>query len=89
MKYLIFMILIVPSLCFASTEKPVKFDKYFEGALEVYSQFETPSKKESEEFYVFVKAKWNKSTCTIDCDQWGYAAGQEYAKKKNIKIEKK
>lgn len=65
------------------------FNRFVEGALEVYSQFKTPSKEESERFYTFLQTKWNSSACTKNCGQVGYSVGQQYAKEKNIEIKSK
>lgn len=70
----------------ASTKTAKDFDNYVEGALTVYSQFKTPSKKESEEFYKFVKSKWSSTQCTSNCAKVGVLIGAEYAEKKNIEI---
>lgn len=65
------------------------FNRFVEGALEVYSQFKTPSKEESERFYTFLQTKWNQTECTKNCSRVGFTAGQEYAKEKNIEIKTK
>lgn len=85
--------LILSLACSYAHSKPVedssKFNTYVEGAMEVYSQFKTPSKEESEEFYDFVKSKWITSRCESNCDKWGYLVGKEYADKKKVDVEPK
>lgn len=94
------MRIVIISLCsliiasaYASPTNPPKvpedFNEYVEGALVVYSQFKTPSKHESEEFYKFIKTKWSYSQCADNCAQLGFKAGSEYAEKKNIEIKPK
>lgn len=73
----------------SKSDTPKDFDNYVEGALIVYSQFVTPSKKESEEFYNFVKSKWQTTRCSNNCASLGYKAGSEYAEHKNIEIKYK
>lgn len=68
---------------------PEDFNNYVEGALVVYSQFKTPSKQESEEFYKFIKSKWTYTQCTDNCGKLGYKAGSEYVEQKNIEIKPK
>lgn len=63
------------------------FDSYVNGALDVYSQFKTPSKEESEKFYLFLNAKWTLTDCHSDCQIAGYKAAREYFNMKNIKIQ--
>lgn len=67
--------------------KPNNFDSYVNGALDVYSQFKTPSKEESEKFYLFLNAKWTLTDCQSDCQMAGYKAAREYVNMKNIKIQ--
>ena len=67
----------------------MKFDAYVEGAMVVYSQFKTPSKKESEEFYSFLTTKWMCTECVDNCTTLGIKAGAEYAEKKKIEIKPK
>lgn len=95
------IILFVFSVCITSAHANVQhpltnhpkhhqdFDNYVEGALEVYSQFKTPSKKESEEFYKFIREKWVYVECSNNCSKYGYLVGNEYAEKKNVQIKKK
>ncbi len=68
---------------------PEDFNNYVEGAMVVYSQFKTPSKQESEEFYKFIKSKWIYTQCTDNCAQLGFKVGSEYAERKNIEIKAK
>lgn len=63
------------------------FNQYVEGALNVYSKFKEPSKQQSEQFYTFIKSKWQKETCVADCKNDGVRAGQEYASRMNVEIE--
>lgn len=67
-------------------EPPRDFDEYVEGALKVYSQFQTPSKESSEDFYKFVKEKWNKTNCTVKCSEDGFKVAIEYVEKNKIQI---
>lgn len=90
MKSILITTLLIGSLmqqCFAADDKD--FNRFVEGALEVYSQFKRPSKEESERFYDFLQVKWTKSACKSDCSSVGYAIGQQYAKEKNIQIKPK
>lgn len=67
-------------------EPPKDFDQYVEGALKVYSQFRTPSKESSEDFYKFVKHKWSDSNCSIKCSEDGYKVAKEYVEKNKIAV---
>lgn len=93
MRLAIFILAILcASLVQAAKDKDVeqeKFNTYFEGAMTIYSQFETPSKEESERFYAFVKSKWTESNCKKDCTEWGYIAAKEYVHKQNIPVKGK
>lgn len=64
-----------------------EFDQYVEGALKVYSQFQKPSKEESEQFYSFIKDKWNSEKCTSECSITGMNAGIQYANQMGITLE--
>lgn len=85
------------SLCFAlgmsaalvvlPTNADGSFDQYIEGALKVYSQFQSPSKQESEQFYSFVKTKWQKQNCTKECIDTGTKVALEYAVLMNTPME--
>lgn len=55
-----------------------KFDEYFEGALKVYSQYKIYNKQESEQFFTFVKSKWERQPCTNSCEADGALVAQEY-----------
>lgn len=55
------------------------FNQYVEGAMAVYSKFKEPSKQESEQFFTFIKSKWQKETCVTSCKNDGQRAGIEYA----------
>lgn len=87
------LILILLLTCSTAYPKPVddnsKFNNYVEGAMEIYSQFKTPSKEESEEFYDFVKSKWIQSRCETNCEKWGYLVGKEYVDKKQVEVQPK
>lgn len=82
----VFILIFVSSTCFASPKQDKEFNNFVEGALEVYSQFKTPSKAESERFYAFLQDKWTDSECKTQCGVDGYIAGKQYVKEKNIKI---
>ncbi|ADJ19435.1 lysis inhibition [Acinetobacter phage 133] len=88
MKWVIMMLTITVSLA-CSAKNPDKFNTYFEGAMTVYSQFENPSKDESERFYAFVKSKWTETSCKNDCTEWGQVTAKEYVKRKNIQVKEK
>ena len=62
------------------------FNSYFEGALQVYSKFKEPSKQESEQFYSFIKSKWQKETCVKNCVVDGKSAGLEYAWRNSVEL---
>lgn len=63
------------------------FDQFAQGAMTVYSTFKDPSKKESEQFYTFIKSKWQTSGCLKSCTLEGKAAGKEYVHRMNVQIE--
>lgn len=63
------------------------FKQYVEGAMAVYSKFKEPSKQESEQFYTFIKSKWQKETCISNCKTDGLKAGHEYAVRMNVEID--
>lgn len=63
------------------------FNQYVEGAMAVYSKFKEPSKYESEQFYTFIKSKWQKETCVSNCKNDGAKAGQEYAARMNVEFD--
>lgn len=63
------------------------FNQYVEGALKVYSQFQTPSKQESEQFYSFIKNKWSTENCTSECSVTGINAGLQYASQMRIPLD--
>ena len=65
------------------------YDNFVSGAMEVYSQFKTPSKEESEKFYSFVQSTWNKTTCNVDCSEVGGFVAKQYAKERKIEIKSK
>lgn len=64
-----------------------QFNSYMDGALSVYAQFKSPSIKESEQFYAFVKSRWAVSSCVTSCNSDGYSTGMEYVHKKRIELE--
>lgn len=69
----------------AENKKNEDFDNYVEGALVVYSQFKTPSKKESEEFYDFIKNKWVYTFCDEkNCNKKGEKVALQYVEINNI-----
>lgn len=86
MKYLLIICALIWSSSALAANNDRDFDRFVEGALEVYSQFKTPSKEESERFYAFLQTKWNTSVCAKNCGQVGYHIGQQYAREKNIEI---
>lgn len=88
MKWVLITLALMSSLA-CSAKEPDKFNTYFEGAMTVYSQFENPSKVESERFYAFVKSKWTETSCKSDCTEWGYITAKEYVKQKNIQVKEK
>ncbi|AFU64052.1 hypothetical protein CPTAKMNP4_105 [Salmonella phage vB_SenM-AKM_NP4] len=61
----------------ADTFNP-KFDEYFEGALKVYTQYKIYNKRESEQFFSFVKSKWDRQPCTSTCEAAGVEVAKEY-----------
>lgn len=63
------------------------FNQYVEGAMAIYSKFKEPSKQESEQFYTFIKSKWQKETCINDCKNNGFRAGKEYASVMNVEFD--
>ena len=71
----------------ASSQDTEQFDQYVEGALKVYSQFKEPSKQESEQFYSFIKTKWQTENCTENCLTHGTHAGFEYANRMKIPVD--
>lgn len=73
-----------PSISITKQDKD--FDNYVEGALNVYSQFKTPTKKESENFYNFIKSKWVYTRCSTDCSEKGEKVAAMYVEIKNIEI---
>lgn len=86
MKTLLFVLILLPSVCFASQKDAKEFDQFVEGALVIYSQFQTPSKKESEDFYKHIKSQWTESQCSSKCSSWGALVAEDYAEQKQIKI---
>jgi hypothetical protein len=67
----------IPS-SYADVNVNSRFDEYFEGALKVYSQYKIYNKQESEQFFSFVKSKWESNKCTNSCEADGVRVGQEY-----------
>lgn len=63
------------------------FNQYVEGAMAVYSKFKEPSKQESEQFFTFIKSKWQKETCVTNCKNDGLRAGKEYASVMNVEFD--
>lgn len=63
------------------------FNQYVEGALKVYSQFQKPSKQESEQFYSFIKNKWSTVSCTSECSVTGINVGLQYASQMRIPLD--
>lgn len=64
------------------------FDEYAEGAMTIYSKFTKPSVEESEQFYAFIKDKWQKADCAPrQCEKDGKNAGVEYAVIYQVPIE--
>lgn len=63
------------------------FDRYVEGALQVYSKFKEPSKQESEQFFAFIQQKWEKTECRDSCSSEGQQAGKEYVWLMNTPLE--
>ncbi|QQG32244.1 rI lysis inhibition regulator [Citrobacter phage CkP1] len=70
-------IMLIPS-SYADVQINSKFDEYFEGALKVYSQYKIYNKQESEQFFSFVKSKWESRQCTNNCEADGVRVGKEY-----------
>ena len=89
MKFILFVLILVPSMCFASQKDAKEFDQFVEGALVIYSQFQEPNKKESEEFYKHIKSKWTDSQCSTKCSTWGALVAEDYVEQRNIKIKPK
>ncbi|ATN93074.1 rI-like periplasmic antiholin [Salmonella phage Melville] len=61
----------------ADTFNP-KFDEYFEGALKVYTQYKIYNKRESEQFFSFVKSKWDSQSCNESCEAKGAEVAKQY-----------
>lgn len=89
MKALLFVLILIPSVCLASQKDSKEFDQFVEGALTIYSQFQEPSKKESEEFYKHIKSHWAESQCSAKCSAWGSLVAEDYVQQKKIKIKPK
>lgn len=85
---LILSIISMPSL---EAKKPEDrdFNRFVEGSLEVYSQFEQPSKEESERFYDYVKSNWSSTECKYDCRAEGQKTAYKYVIEKDVKIKTK
>ncbi|WJZ27985.1 lysis inhibition [Serratia phage 92A1] len=64
------------------------FNEYLEGAMSVYSKFKAPSVEESEQFYAFIKSKWQRDDCSTQCTADGKQAGAEYATLYQVNLEK-
>lgn len=88
---ILFMAIMISSVAESDIPKTSSsnFDSYVNGALDVYSQFKTPSKEESEKFYNFINAKWTATKCISECKRYGYTAAQEYVNMRNIQIDNK
>lgn len=91
LAYMLGVILLISVWTNASTSEPKaktseEFDSYVNGALNVYSQFNTPTKEESERFYAFLVQKWTSVNCVAECDKIGYMIAKEYTKQKQIKL---
>lgn len=67
--------------------KDAGFNSYVEGALEVYALFKEPSKQESEQFYSYIKSKWEISDCKDNCSELGRSTGVEYANRMRIQLD--
>lgn len=65
------------------------FNKFIEGSLEVYSQFQQPSKEESERFYEYLKSNWSSTECKYDCRVEGQKTAYKYVIEKEVKIRPK
>lgn len=64
------------------------FQVFADGAMKVYSLFQEPSKQESEQFYSFIKQKWDKEACVSNsCEVDGLNAGKEYAAINRVKLD--
>lgn len=64
------------------------FQVYADGAMKVYFLFQEPSKHESEQFYSFIKNKWDQDSCVKEtCALNGEQAAKEYAKINRVKLE--
>lgn len=73
----IFILFLILSDVQASDNK--YFNTYAEGAMSVYSKLKEPSKEESEQFYAFIKTKWEETNCQNNkCSEDGKSAAQEY-----------
>ncbi|ANA49452.1 lysis inhibition [Salmonella phage vB_SnwM_CGG4-1] len=55
-----------------------KFDEYFEGALKVYTHYKIYNKQESEQFFSFVKSKWDSQSCAESCEAKGAEVAKQY-----------
>lgn len=84
-------VLVIFIACFISPSMSVadehKENQFFEGAMTIYSKFKEPSKEHSEEFYAFIKSKWQQAKCDTSCSVDGKDAAHEYAMKKQVKLE--
>ncbi|ARB05894.1 hypothetical protein fHeYen901_121 [Yersinia phage fHe-Yen9-01] len=61
--------------------------QYFEGAMTIYSKFKEPSREQSEQFYSFIKSKWQQARCQASCSVDGRDAANEYAMQRKVKLD--
>lgn len=63
------------------------FTEFADGAMSVYQKFTSPSVQESEQFFAFIKSKWQKDDCSNQCSADGKKAAKEYATLYRVNLE--
>lgn len=62
------------------------FKDYADGAMLIYSKFKQPSKTESEQFYSYIKSRWESENCEY-CILPGKKAAEEYAVLRKVELD--
>lgn len=51
--------------------------QYLDGAMTVYTKFDSPNKQQSDEFLSYIKSEWKESNC-FDCRGYGVSVAEKY-----------
>lgn len=82
------LILLALLLVVSPSKADSNFDRYFNGAMNVYSQIDESeySKEFSEKFTEFVKSSYVATKCSLECEAKGEKVGKQFVASMNVDV---